>query len=538
MKVFEILARALAEGHRGPLFGLLGDANLYVVDAFVRQYGGAYVGAAHEGAATLMALGYASVSGTVGFASVTHGPAVTNTLTALAEGVKSHTPIVLLCGDTPVGDRENLQNINQRDVIIATGAGFEQLRAPQSAAIDLARAVRRAFAERRPVALNIPAEFLWQEADYVPTPWHVEDQRPEIVPFAGALENAVGMLASARRPIVLAGRGAVDGASRAALLRLAERLEAPLASTLRAKDLFAGENYDLGTFGTLSSPDATDAILRSDCVIAFGASLTSYTTSNGAYLEGKKVIQVSEDRGTIGSCHVPDIGLVGTPEQVVERFLYWLDEAEILASGFRGELNAHAMAAHPAGRTEGGADDALDWVDTLDRLEQMLPANKVVVTDAGRFLLKTLKHLHVGEPRFFVPTANFGSIGLGMGYALGAAAAEPERPVVLVVGDGGFMLGGLSEFHTAVRQGTDLIVLLCNDGAYGAEHIQLRDKGMDTALSRIAWPEFAPLAQALGADGITVRNRGDLVRLGAALSGRKGPILVDLKLDPDSMPFY
>src|SRR5690606_12249701 len=115
-----------------------GDANLYMVDSFTREYGGRYLGAANEAGAVLMALGYATVSGRVGLATVTHGPAVTNTLTALVEGVKSLTPMVLLCGDTAAHDRGNLQDIPQREVILSTGAGFEQMRSAATATDDLA----------------------------------------------------------------------------------------------------------------------------------------------------------------------------------------------------------------------------------------------------------------------------------------------------------------------------------------------------------------------------------------------------------------
>jgi thiamine pyrophosphate-dependent acetolactate synthase large subunit-like protein len=135
-------------------------------------------------------------------------------------------------------------------------------------------------------------------------------------------------------------------------------------------------------------------------------------------------------------------------------------------------------------------------------------------------------------------TTSFGSIGLGMGAAIGAAVAEPDRPVVLMVGDGGFMLGGLTEFNSAVRHRSNLIVVVCNDGSYGAEHVQLRDKQMDPGLVMFDWPEFAPLAEALGGRGVTVRSMDELNAAGEAIRGRDRPLLIDIKLDPDRMPFH
>jgi acetolactate synthase-1/2/3 large subunit len=537
VKVYQALARALAEAGSGPLFGLVGDANLYMVDSFVRENGGKYFGAANEGGAALMALGYAAVSGKVGLATVTHGPAVTNTLTALVEGVKSFTPIVLLCGDTAAADRENLQNVAQRDVILATGAGFEQLRAPSTAIVDLARAIRRAAIERRPVALNIPTDLQHELIEYEPSPMLTRLSPPKVTPTGDDLDNAVGIIAAAKRPIVLAGRGAVDDESRNALLRLAERIEAPIATTLRARGLFTAFDYNLGIFGTLSAPAAVDAILKSDCVVSFGASLSGYTSSHGSLLQGKRVVQVSPVRDDLGRNHIPDVGLIGSAAATVEAIIHWLDEAEIPPSGFRHELLKQGLTVQPSSVGKAHSEGRLDFVETLTRLNEILPAERTLVVDAGRFMVKTLQYIDAPSPRHMVHTANFGSIGLGMGYAIGAAAAEPDRPTVLFVGDGGFMLGGLTEFNTAVRHGTNLIVVLCNDSSYGAEHIQLRAKQMDPGLVLFDWPEFAPLAEALGGRGIVVRTLADLENVGEAIRAGGKPLLIELKLDPDAMPF-
>lgn len=539
MKVFEVLARVLADSGRGPLFGVTGDANVYLVDRFVTAHGGRFIAAANENGAALMALGLASVTGRAGLATVTHGPAMTNTLTALAEGVKAGTPMVLLCGDTAHGDRENLQNISQRDVILATGAGFEELHKPETAATDLARAIRRAEAERRPIAFNFRTDIQHQGVEIGIEDVPVAFSAPSITPAGDDLDNAVGIIAAAKRPVVLAGRDAIDDAARDALLRLAERIEAPVATTLRAKGLFQDADYNLGIMGTLSAPAAIDVIMKSDCILAFGAGLNFHTTSEGAFVDGKRVVQVAANASGIGRGHTPDVGLVGGVAETVEKVIYWLDEAEIPPSGFRGELEPKGLVELPSPRPADGVDGApLDYIDMLVRLNDLLPPDRLLVTDAGRHMVKAMQYLDVPHPRFYVQTASFGSIGLGMPQAIGAAAAEPARPVVLTIGDGGFMLGGLTEFNTAVRHGTDLIVILCNDSCYGAEFAILRDKQMDTALSRFDWPDFAPLADALGGRGVTVRRVEDLETVRQAVETRDRPLLIELKLDADTMPFW
>ena len=199
MLFHEAIARALADQGVTTVFGVLGDANLYMMDSFQRRSGGHYYSACNENGAVLAANGYARTSGQLGVATVTHGPALTNTVTALAEGVRDRTPILLLAGDTPVADKTNLQNIPQREVVLASGAGFEQVRTPQTVAEDLATAIFRAHAESRPVVLNVPVDFQWEEIEYQPAPPRLIDAQA-VRPDPAALDAAVGIIASARRP--------------------------------------------------------------------------------------------------------------------------------------------------------------------------------------------------------------------------------------------------------------------------------------------------------------------------------------------------
>ena len=161
---------------------------------------------------------------------------------------------------------------------------------------------------------------------------------------------------------------------------------------------------------------------------------------------------------------------------------------------------------------------------------------RIQVTDGGRFMTEVWCRLSVPDPKSYVSTVNFGSIGLGLQEAIGAGLAAPDRPVVLFSGDGGFMMGGINEFNTAVRLGLDLIVIIANDSAYGAEHIQFIDRKMDPSLTEFHWPSFAEIAKALGGDGMAVHSEAELDVALAALETRKGPFLIELRLDPHDVP--
>ncbi|MDQ7911273.1 thiamine pyrophosphate-binding protein [Phytohabitans sp. ZYX-F-186] len=536
MKLHDALARALADNGVDTLFGLTGDANLFLVDHFIRECGGTYVSAAHEAGAVLMAHGYASVTGRIGVATVTHGPAFTNTVTALIEGVRSRTPLVLIAGDTPVVDTEHIQAVDQRAVVLGTGVGFEQVRAIETAVTDLGTALRRADVERRPIVLNVPVDFVWQESGYervdvLPVPAQAPGPDP------AALDSAIGVIASARRPLVLAGRGATSPRARAALLRLADRLGAPLATTLKGKDLFRGEAFDLGIFGTLSTAPAVEAILDADCVIAFGASLNKWTTAVGAYLDGKAVVQCDLDRGAIGRYGPVAAGIVGDAGAVAETIAAWLDEAEVPATAFRSPALAAKLAGYdPGDYTDQSSGETVDERTVLRRLEEAVPADRTLVTDGGQFIFNALKILHVPEPEAFVLGVNFGSIGLGMGNAIGAAVGAPHRPALMLCGDGGFMLGGLVEFNSAVRAGVDLIAVVFNNRCYGPEYVHFVNHGRDPSLSMFDWPDFAGVAESLGGRGFTVRNLADLDRLPKLIADRDRPLLIDVHLDPALTP--
>ena len=540
MKVHQAVAKGLADNGVDTIFGLLGDANMFMIDSFVNEFGGKFVAAAHEVGGALMALGYATLSGKVGICSVTHGPAVSNTVTALVEGVKGSVPMVVLCGDTKAEDREQNQNIPQRDIIVATGAGFEQVRSPRTAIQDLARAMRRAKTEYRPIALNIPIDYDWVDVDYEPVCVLTPDSRA-LVTESADLDNAVGIVAAARRPLILAGRGAASAEAKEALLKLARRIEAPLATTLKAKDLFCGEEYDLGTCGTVSTPVAVETIMEADCILSFGASLTFRTTSHGAFLKGKRVIQINLEPGEIAKNVQPDVGLVGDPARVADLIRHWIDEAEIAPSGWYGDdLKNRLESAEPE------LDPDLDYENgtvnfrrALLRLDEMIPENRVLVTDGGRFMRHPWELTKTTGANSFIATMNCGSIGMGFAHAIGAAFAAKGRPILLVTGDGGFVHGGLAEFSTAVRQKIDLIVVICNDGAFGSEIAKFAwkypDRKMPTELITFDWPDFAPVAQSLGGDGVTIRSFADLELAEDAIRNRSRPLLIDLKVDPYRM---
>ncbi|MEZ5714149.1 MAG: thiamine pyrophosphate-binding protein [Paracoccaceae bacterium] len=533
MYVYQSIAQSLSDHGCDTMFGLMGDANLFMVDHFVRASRANFVPVAFEGSAVLMALAHGRVAGRVGIATVTHGPALTNCVTALTEGARGHVPMVLLAGDTAVSNPHNLQNIDQRETVKITGAGFEQMRAPETASYDVAHAIYRAQVEKRPIVLNMPADFMWQEVEHRA---HVFPAftAPAFVPAGDDLDEAIGMIASAKRPIILAGIGAKDAVAQ--IKRLTDRLEAPLATTLKAKGMFNGHPYNIDIFGTLSTPAAYDAIAKADCVVAFGTSLHHFTTDKGALMKGKRVVQINDTVTEVAKNFHPDAALVADAGLTADNILWWLDEAEIPGSGFTAELDMAVLTAHPKGNPDKAKPGFVNFEYALDRLEQALPRDRFLTTDGGRFMTEVWCRVSCPDAESFIATTNFGSIGLGLQVAIGAGFAVPNRPVVLFTGDVGFMMGGINEFNTAVRMKQDLIVIVANDSAYGAEHIQFLDRKMDPGLSMFDWPSFAQIGTALGGQGVLVDSAASLETAIAAIETRDKPLLIELRLDPNDVP--
>lgn len=531
---YEAVAQALVDQDIDTVFAVLGDGNLFIGDALVRNHDVRLVSATHEANAVCMAEGWAKTTGRLGVVTTTHGPGLTNTVTALVEAVRNRTPLLYVLGDTQTDDAGHIQKIDQAAVVGAAGAGFEQVRTVETIADDVATAVRRAHAERRPIALNLPYELEWEEVDYESAP-AIARPAMALAPDEAGLDTAMGIVASAARPLILAGRGAARSGARDALVELGDRLGAPLATSLLGSSLFAGEPANIGVFGTLAHPVAAEVISAADCVIVFGAGLNYFTTDQTLLLDGKRVVHCDIEASAIER-HVPvDAAVVGDARQVAQTMVAMLDAAEHQPSAFRSDEMVAQLAAFDPSTTYAdlSRDDAVDPRTLVLRLHDMLPADRTLAVDAGRFMIDALT-LPVPEPQALVTSHGFGSIGLGMSTAIGAAVGRPDRPTVLCIGDGGFMMGGLAELHTAVHLGLDLIVVLFNDGSYGAEHIQLFRLDMDPATSLHEWPDLTAVAQSLGCAATRVDNLEDLKAAGDLIDGRSGsqPVFIEVTIDP------
>lgn len=521
--VADAVGTTLAAHGVDTVFGLLGSGNLVVTNALVAG-GARFVAARHEGGAVCMADGWARVTGRVGVCSVHQGPGLTNTLTGLAEAAKSRTPLLVLAGDTPAAALRSNFRIDQHDLVASVGAIAERIHSAASAPADAARALRRAEVERRPVVLMLPIDLQAQPATGGDEPPRVPVPRTP-APAVAAAADLAAAIDLAERPVLLAGRGAVAAGAGPAIEALAERCGALLATSAMAHGLFAGSAWNVGISGGFATPLAAELLASADLVVAFGATLNHWTTRHGALLaDGARVIQVDVD---------PDASLDRAEGIVGDA----LETAEALGAvvharpGWRTEDLRERIAAsrwNAQPYAPGTTPDTIDPRALSAELETLLPDDRIVVVDSGHLTGWPAMFLTVPDARSWLFVNGFQAVGLGLGNAIGASVAAPDRPVVAAVGDGGLFLA-LQELETAARLNARLLVVVYDDHAYGAEVHHFAPQGRAVDGARFPPADVAAIARAAGAEAITVRGIDDL---GPIADWTSGTLVVDAKVDP------
>ena len=530
MNAAEAVGRTLAALGVGDAFGVLGSGNFVTTQA-LHAAGAHFHHARHEGGAICMADGYARVSGRVGVCTVHQGPGFTNALTGLTEAAKARTPLLLVCGEAPAAALRSNFRVDQAGVAAALGAIPERIHSGASAAADTARAFRRAVVERRPVVLNMPLDVQLQEAPAGEPPG-----APAVIhapaPSPDAVAEVVALIAASRRPLILAGRGAVLAGAREPLEALGDAVGALLATSAMGHGLFAGSPWELGISGGFASPTAARLIRSADLVLAFGASLTRWTTRDGALIAPEaKVVQVDLDEDSLGAHRPVDAAVVGDAAQTARALV----DAGAAGEGVRGEALAREIDAgswRDEPYEDVSTDGRLDPRTLAAALDALLPADRTVAVDSGHFMGFPPMYLRVPDPQGFVFTQAFQSIGLGLASGMGAAIARPDRLTVACLGDGGALMA-LGELETLARLRLPVLAVVFNDAAYGAEVHHFGPQGLPTELVRFPDTDIAALARAAGGQGVTVRAVEDLEAIGPWLEHRDGPLLVDAKITPD-----
>ncbi len=514
--------------HIDHVFGVMGNGNAWFLDALERQTDAVYTAVRHEAGAVVAADAYYRASRRLAAATATYGAGFTNTLTALAEAVQAHVPLVLVVGDEPTsGPRP--WDVDQIALASAVGARTYTVGRTDAAATTVI-AIEHALTYRVPTVLAIPYDVATLEAGPVPVapqprvPAPLEPRSPFA---AAAVAQLARDLAGAERPVLLAGRGAWISGAGDALGALADATGAVTATTALGRGVFPRTEFDLGVTGGFGAEGAMELIREADVAVVFGAGLNQFTMRFGDLLApGTRIVQID----VAPAATHPHVGgyIRGDARVVASALVSELRQIGAEPSGWRESVDVGALRAQEHG-DEFAPDGGLDPRAVARRIGELLPEDRVVVSDGGHFIGWANMYWPVASPdRMMMIGTAYQSIGLGFPSVPGAALAQPDATIVLTTGDGGGLMA-LADLESAVRvAGGRGLAVVWNDGAYGAEVHLYGLKGVTEAPMLIPDVDFAGLARAVGAEGVVVRRLADLDRLAewAAQDAASRPFLL------------
>ena len=533
ISLMDQLVDVLCEWGIDTVFGMVGHSNLGMADALRRAEADGrlrYVGVRHEGAGAFAASGYAKLTGRPAACFSIAGPGATNLLTGLWDAKVDRAPILALTGQvqTQVLGPGAFQELPLAEAFSAVAEWSQTVLAAGNASELAALAMKHAIVNRDVAHLILPDEV--QELDGLAQP----PARPRqgriasaaILPPEDELARAIELLRDAQRPSIICGNGARP--FRDAVVALAERIDAPIITTFKAKGLVADHHpLACGVLGRSGTPVASALMARSDVQLVLGASFSNHT-GIATYV---KTIQVDADRMTLGKFHAVDVPLWGDIGRTLTVLHDALPPAEHPKRRERIALAKERWGAEKARRAHTtDARGRLHPALIFAALSELAPDNAVIAVDVGNNAYAFGHYFECKAHQDVLMSGYLGSIGFGFPAAIGASAAtRGARKVIAVTGDGGFGQY-LADFTTAVKEQMPILhVLLNNDelGKISREQIGALRPVWKTDLVN---PDFAAYAESCGGRGFLVQTADELrPALEAALIVEGAPALVEIR---------
>jgi acetolactate synthase-1/2/3 large subunit len=499
------------------IFGLPGVHAMPIYDALYQHPRIRHIGVRHEQAGAYMADGYARSTGRIGVCLATTGPGAANTVSAMAEAYSSSSPVLQVCTQVSSSTLDRGKGVlheakDQLGMFRAVVGWNKRVESPQDIASSVHQALARMRSGRsRPVQIEIPADFLSAETGAGVGPPHSSG---EPVLDSGAVEQAAQQLRTSQAPIIWAGGGVIASGATGELLRLAEFLQAPVITTFSGRGAIPEDHpLSLGNWATSGEGrELLQGLLDgADLALAAGTRFSAASTGEWSLRLPERLIHVDIDPSEVGKNYPASLAVIGDAKAVLAELLERLrgsgvgektprvEEITALRESIR-----EMVAAYQGNRLQ-----------VLDRLRSALRRDAIVVCDMTMVAYAACRHFRVYQPRTFLYPSGFGILGFGFPAALGAKAAWPERQVVAICGDGGFIMG-CQELATAVQEGLNLVVLVFNDGGYGVLRMtqDFQYSGRRIAVD-LHTPDFSRLAEAFGARGVKVDQ---FDKLGPALT--------------------
>ena len=524
----EALVRSLYQEGVRVVFGLPG-VQLYGVMAALREEPRIrFVNTRHEQATSFMADGYARAGGSFGTALVVPGPGLLNAMSGLSTAYSASSPVLMLSGQIPrdsIGrDVGLLHEVNDQQECIRPVTKWRR-RVLQVA--DVPAAVREAVVQLksgrpRPVEIEMPPETMEDEGLVELLPPAEVTRR---VAAARDLDRAAELLLASRAPLIYAGGGVHLSGAHDALAQVAEHLQAGVAQSAEGKGAVSDHN-------TLSLGAAfwRDSALRAhmheaDVVLAVGSRLAAVS-----FKPGTRIIQIDADEDEIGRSHKDTLGLIGDARATVEALLERLRAAAAPRPSRKAE--------HEALRAKMAGENTMEPnASIIKSLRAGAPENTILVAGMTQIGYYSRPFWPVYEPRTYLSSSYSGNLGYAYPVALGAKVARPDRPVVSVSGDGGFLFNA-QELSTAARYGISVVAVVFNDSSYGNVARDLDESWGGQYGAELSNPDFMKLADAYGVVGMRAKEPTEVGRLVREAIEKDRPALIEVPVGRMSRPAF
>jgi acetolactate synthase-1/2/3 large subunit len=507
------------------VFGLPGAQIYGLFDAF-QQAQLKVIGARHEQACGYMAYGYARSTGKVGVFSVVPGPGVLNAGAALLTAFGSNEPVLCLTGQVPTAflgkGRGHLHEMPDQLATLRTFVKWaERIEHPGTAPAMVSRAFQEMLSGRRgPASLEMPWDVFTQAAEVGPS--RPFDPFPPPPPDPDHIKAAAALIAASKTPMIFVGSGAIH--ARDEVLELAEMIDAPVVAFRSGRGIVSNA-HELG----LTMAAAYRLWPKTDLMIGIGTRLELATMSRWPYRpDGLKSVRIDIDPSEMRR-YTPDVAVVADAKAGTSELV-----AAVSKAGYKKTSGRRAAICEASAAAQQEIQKVQPQMAYLNILREVLPHNAIVTDELSQVGFASWYGFPIFEPRTFVTSGYQGTLGSGFPTALGAKVAHPDRPVVAITGDGGFMFG-VQELSTAVQFKIGVVSLVFNNNAYGnvrrdqRQHFDGRVVAAD-----LVNPDFVKLAESFGVRAARVTSPDHFRPALETALADGGPYLIAIEVPRDS----
>ena len=527
----DIIVKTLIEQGVDTVFGYPGGQIIDVYDSLYKYRNEIkHILSAHEQGAAHAADGYARTTGKVGVVISTSGPGATNLVTGIATAHLDSVPMVAICGNVASKQlgTDSFQEIDITGVTLPITkhnyivGNIEKLADTIREAFLLAKSGRPG-----PVLIDVPKDIQISECEYIPeAPVKAEKKR-----ISKKIESAMECIKDSRRPYIYFGGGAVASDAQEEIIKLAELIDAPIGCSLMGLSAIPTNHPRfLGMQGMHGKYSSSMAMHHADCIIALGVRFNDRATGNKSkFATTANIIHVDVDGAELSKTVKPAFSLRGDVKLTVQKMLSLLEEQK--RPDWCEEIKKFRQTEYENRDIRAG----LTPYNIINLLNEYTQKNTPIVTDVGQHQMWTAQYAEFRSPRRFVSSGGLGTMGFGMGAAIGAQTGTGER-TVLITGDGSFGMS-LNELATAVSNKNPIVVIIFNNGVLGMvrqwQTFFYEKHYSATTLERKT--DFIAVAEAFGATGIRVNNPDELKSAFDKAFKTDGPVVIDCLIDKDEL---